>query len=338
MSATVSKLDISGWGSDALQRHERFEAEKRESIAFNQACANHPLYGVLDGLDEDSCKRTLAPQYLFQARDFKNGHKEACVVVRHPDPQGTLDRAIKRDLKHLAPRGEGDREQNIDCAVRRAKKDVRHKCKVMLVNALWTLTYKSNVQDRALVLKHFDAFRRRVAALHDGNGNLIFPEWRYIAVLEKQDRGAYHIHLATHALPQRITQGGSKVKSWDVMRAIWRSCAGQYGGNFDESKRTSRWSAHRKPVRGAGAIASYIAGYVAKDMHESQLNKKRYSSSKGIDIPEAYKALFTSEKTMRELIELAYAAVGDNITRAWFDSTRGIFFVESDDTAKQGPP
>ena len=122
------------------------------------------------------------------------------------------------------------------------------------------------------------------------------------------------------------------------MRAIWRTCAGQHGGNFDESKRTSRWSKHRKPIKGAGAIAAYIAGYVAKDMQESALNKKRYSSSKEIDIPDAYKALFTNETTMRELIELAYAAVGDNITRAWFDSTRGIFFLESDDSQQHGPP
>lgn len=330
MRLTVSKLDTSNWGPHAWERHNRFEAEKLQVKAFNQACANHPFFGVLDSLDDESCKATLAPQYLFQARDFKNGHREACVVVRHPDPQGTLDRAIQRDLKHLAPRGEGDREKNIEYAVRRAKKDVRHKSKAMMVNALWTLTYKNNVQDRSLVLKHFDSFRRRVAAL--------FGEWRYIAVLEKQDRGAYHVHLATHALPLRIMQGGTKVKSWDVMRAIWRSCSGEHGGNFDESKRTSRWSKHRKPIRGAGAIASYIAGYVAKDMQESELNKKRYSASKDINVPDSYKAMFTSETTMRELIELAYAAVGDNITRAWFDSTRGIFFLESDDTQQQGPP
>lgn len=330
MSATVSNLDYSSWTPEQLARLEasrRYEAATKE---FKQACAAHPLAGALEGVDDESLCLSQAPQYLFQARDFGNGHREAVVVVRHPDPQGTLDRAIQRDLKHLAPRGEGDREANIEFAVRRAKKDVRHKCKAMMVNALWTLTYKSNVQDRELVLKHFDAFRRRVANL--------FGEWRYIATLEKQERGAYHIHLATHALPQRITQGGVKVKSWDVMRAIWRSCAGEYGGNFDESKRQSRWSKHKKPIKGAGAIASYIAGYVAKDMQESQLNKKRYSASKAIHIPEAYKALFTSETTMRELIELAYAAVGDNITRAWFDQTRGIFFLESDDTQKQRPP
>jgi hypothetical protein len=331
VASTVSKLDHSGWTTEQLARLDASRRYGSDASSFKRACSLHPLAGALDGVDDQTLFRSQAPQYLFQARDFKNGHREAVIVTKRPDPQGTLDRAIQRDLKHLAPRGEGDRERNIEYAVRRAKKDVRHKCKAMMVNALWTLTYKNNLQDRDLVLKHFDAFRRRVAAL--------FGEWRYIATLEKQERGAYHVHLATHALPLRIVQGGVKVKSWDVMRAIWRSCAGEHGGNFDEAKRTSRWSRHRKPIKGAAAIASYIAGYVAKDMHDSELNKKRYSASKGIDIPQAYKALFHSETTMRELIELAYAAVGHNITRAWFDATRGIFFLESDDSgAMDGLP
>ena len=328
MGSTVAKLDYSGWTDVQRARLETARKYQADLKAYAQACASHPLHGVLDGATDESLRISQKPQYLFQARDFQNGHREAVVVVKHADLQATLDRAIQRDLARLAPRGEGDREANVEFAVRRAKRDVRHKCKAMMVNALWTLTYKANVQDREVVLKHLDAFRRRVVAL--------FGEWRYIATLEKQERGAYHIHLATHALPQRILQGGVKVKSWDVMRAIWRSVAGEYGGNFDESKRSSRWSGRRKPIRGAGAIASYIAGYVAKDMLESELNRKRYSASKGVDVPDAYKALFTGDVTMRELLELAYAAVGDNITRAWFDASRGIFFIESDDSRPPG--
>jgi len=252
------------------------------------------------------------------------------VVVKHvPDPIRDLDRAIARDLRHL-PNGlddevsEEDRLANIKRAVRRAKKEVRLKCKAMGVNSLWTLTYRANVVDRERALAHLDAFRRRVVA--------VLGDWKYIAVAEKQERGAYHWHLATHALPVRIVQGGVKVKSWDVMRAIWRSVTGDLGGNFDEAKRSSRWSKHAKPIRGAANIASYIAGYVAKDMIDSPAGRKRFSSSKGVDLPKPNRLIFVGDTGFLELIERAYAAVGERITGTWFNDARGVFTVASDDT------
>jgi hypothetical protein len=195
----------------------------------------------------------------------------------------------------------------------------------MAVNSLWTLTIKENMQDREAMLRYIDRFRRRVAK--------VLGEWRYLAVIEPQERGALHVHLATHALKLRIVQGGVKVKSWDVMRAIWRSVLALDGltGNFDEAKRKKRWG-KPQPIRGAGAIASYIAGYVAKDMEDSELNRKRYSVSKGIELPQAVRAVFEGDVAMAELIELAYAAVGDRITRAWYCKESGVFFVESDDS------
>ena len=84
------------------------------------------------------------------------------------------------------------------------------------------------------------------------------------------------------------------------------------------------------------AIARYIAGYVAKDMANSDLNRKRYSASKDIEIPDAYRALFDGVVDMGELIALAYAAVGENVVSRWFDADRGVFFIETDDSG--GPP
>jgi len=260
----------------------------------------------------------------MKATEWDNGHREVTIWREQPEMERTLERAIERDCKAHAPRGFGDREQSTQASVRRAKQSVRLLCKSMMVNSLWTLTYRANVTDRELVLKHLDAFRRRTEK--------VLGEWRYIAVLEKQERGAYHLHIATHALPERLVQGGVRVKSWDVMRAIWRRITGDLGGNFDESKRGSRWSKKRKPIRGAGNIARYIAGYVAKDMLESPINRKRYSRSTGIEVPDAYRALWPADTPMAELIELAYAGLGSNITSVWWDAEREVFYAESDDS------
>lgn len=336
--AKILQLDRSGWSEEALARAARFDAckktraqvdaEREAAKALDAARAAHPLARALEGVSDASMARTLEGEWRFKAVDFGNGHREACVWRHKPDPERTLERAIDRDIGAKAARGEGDREASSESSVRRARQKVRHLCKAMAVNALWTLTYRENVQDRELVLRHLDAFRRRVVA--------VLGEWRYIAVLEKQERGAWHVHLATHALPERLVSGGVRLKSWDVMRAIWRRVVGDLGGNFDEAKRRKRFGRGRKVVKGAGAIASYIAGYVAKDMLASELNRKRYSVSKGVDIPPTYRALFPPDTPLRELLELAYAAVGDRITRAWFEPETGVFFVESDDTEPLG--
>lgn len=323
MGSSVKRLDRSGWSEEALSRWARLEDQKRAFQAFQAAKAAHPLAGSLERVSDESRALSEAARVRLVARDFGNGHREVCVMREIPRPQDTLDRAIERDLRALAPRGEGDRVVNIERARRRAKQDVRHKCKAMLVNSLWTLTFRENVTDREVALRCLDRFRRRVS--------VVIPGWRYVAVLERQKRGAWHVHLATHALPRFLGKPGVKVKSWDLMRAIWRSVAGELGGNFDESKKRGRWGG-KKPIKGAGQIASYIAGYVAKDMDETDINRKRYSATKGIDVPDAYRALFEQETVTADLIELAYAALGDRVTRSWWDAERGVFFAESDDS------
>lgn len=328
MASTVRELDTSGWSAEALERRERMRAEIAAFKAFQAAKAAHPLAKALEGLTAASMAASEAPRIKFMSRDFGNGHKEAVVMRVIPDPGKALDRAIERDLRAIAPRGMGDREKSQESAARRAKQEVRHKCKAMAINALWTLTFRENVTDREVALRCLDRFRRRVAT--------VIPGWRYIAVPERQERGAWHIHIATHALPMRLTDKGVKVKSWNVVRGIWRSVAGKLGGNFDEAKKKGRWGTG-KPMRGAGAIARYIAGYVAKDMKESELNRKRYSASKGIEVPDAYRALFDGDTSMAELISLAYAAVGDNVVSRWYDADRGVFFVETDDSGLRTP-
>src|SRR6218665_936936 len=221
-------------------------ASQAQHKAFQAAKAAHPWANILEGLTPESLAASEAPRIKFISRDFGNGHKEAVVMRVIPDPGKTLDRAIERDLRGIAPRGFGDREKSQESAARRAKQDVRHKCKAMAINALWTLTFRENVTDREVALRCLDRFRRLVVK-H-------IPGWRYIAVLEKQERGAYHVHIATHALPHRLTDKGVKVKSWNVMRGIWRKVVGALGGNFDEAKKRGRWGTG-KPMRGAGAIA-----------------------------------------------------------------------------------
>lgn len=253
--------------------------------------------------------------YRVSLTDLGNGHKEASITTHRTLSELPHWWGVKDPLKTpLTP------EENRARAGRRAKTQVRQKCKVMGVDSLFTLTYKENVIDRDLVAKHWTAFVRRVRKL--------IPTFSYVATLERQKRGAYHIHIATHRLPALLQHHGLKVKSWNVMRAIWRSVVGTLGGNFDEAKR--KFHAKSKSFK----IARYISKYVSKAFDEGGEDlegKKRFWVSEGISVPRPQVMLFAREK-FADLIALVHSACGghEGENTLYVDPGRGVFWMCSE--------
>jgi hypothetical protein len=321
-------LSQDGWTVEQRRRLDGLQVEQAAFRAFKARCAAHPLANALESVSDVSLALSEAPRWRLLARDFGNGHRE-CVVMRElPNVASDLERAIERDCG--GKRGEArDPEESKRASVRRASCKLRLKAKAAGFNALHTLTTRDPVTDRSVMWSLVAQFVRRVRA--------VLGDYRYAAVIEDQERGALHVHLASHALPSRIvlSQSGHRVpvKSWDVMRAIWRSVVGSRGGNFDEAKRSKRWGKGRRSIRGAHAIAAYLSGYVAKDFAAVDFNRKRYSTSQGIDVPEPYRATWQAADTsLAELVTLAFAAVGEHVVTRWLDPSRGVFFVASDDS------
>jgi hypothetical protein len=312
----VSQLDYSSWNEQQIER-------------LNALRYRHPLQSALREVKPESIERSERGEIRLSARDYGNGHRECAVWLHKPDLQKTLDRAIERDLGVLTDRGEGDREASRVRGSRRATQKVRISVKAMAANSLWTLTTRQPVTDRAMFWKLIDSFRRRVVT--------VLGEWKYVAVIEPQERGALHAHMATHALPVRLLRGGVRVKSWDVMRKVWADVLRKHGmdGSFDEAKQEVQFGVRkgrRKSFKNAGQIARYIAGYVAKDFRNSELNHKRYSVTKGLELPVPVREAFAHDADMVGLIELAYAAVGERITSAFWCKESRVFYVESDDS------
>jgi len=200
--------------------------------------------------------------------DLGHGHREASItpyrtLAECPPAWDVLAGRWKGegDADYVPTvRGEGDREASVKRACRRSKKAVRERAKGAGYDSLFTLTFRENVTDRDIAAEVLTRFLRRLRAL--------LPGVSYVSVFERQKRGAWHVHIATHALPKLLAVRGAKVKSWSVMRAIWRSCAGELGGNFDEQKRGRRASSFR--------IARYLSKYISKDFADSELERKRY--------------------------------------------------------------
>jgi hypothetical protein len=191
----------------------------------------------------------------------------------------------------------------------------------MGVDSLFTLTYQANVTDRQVVVKHWEAFLRRVRK--------VIPGFSYVATLERQKRGAYHIHIATHRLPALLQHEGGKVKSWNVMRGIWRRVVGELGGNFDEAKR--KFHAKSKSFK----IARYISKYVSKafdEADEALEGKKRFWVSQGIEVPKPRVLLFAADTPFADLIKLVHMACGghEGVNTLFVDPCRGVFWMCSE--------
>lgn len=249
--------------------------------------------------------------------DLGHGHKEGTVVKITVDPWKKLTRKY---FEGEVARGDGDRDASVERGQRRAKQQVRWRVKALGCNSLGTLTYRANVQDRDLVLKHWKEFMRRVKR--------VLPAFPYVAVLEKQKRGALHIHIAMRRLPARlwVTYEGKRqlVKSWDFMRNVWRRVVGKLGGNFDESKKLGRGDRAR-----AMRIATYIGGYVGKDFADCALNRKRYWAS-GTAAPQVTVRQVDCDASMADLIASVYAHVGEVIDlQTHFQRNRELFWLSA---------
>jgi len=234
----------------------------------------------------DQCARNLEQQRLEDLHP--HGHQVFKRVTIHQFPQGVeffIDEHYETwsepgpedlDLPEKADRGKGDREASIERASRRAKTKVRRLAKAIQADCLLTLTYRENVQDKKRVEADFKAFRKRLATLGD------FP---YVATLEKQERGAYHVHIACRQFNAWLRNDqGVRVKSYDLIRSMWRRVVGRDNGTANLRVSRGRNKAHR--------IACYIAKYVMKAVAVSELNAKSYWASRKIDVPVPEKVLF----------------------------------------------
>jgi hypothetical protein len=194
-------------------------------------------------------------EWVVRGRKFDDGQVEVTVdrFDRYVGAQGLC-------LMPRAKRGESENtDQNLMDAAKRAKQQVRLRCKAIGADRMITLTYHENMTDKARLKKDFDAFRRRLSRLQD---------FHYVAVAERQKRGAWHLHIAVKGR-----------QNYRVLRSVWGRVVGC------ESVRVHV----KNPFREKGLrhkLASYIGKYITKDFAEHALNEKRYWTSRGIPVPE----------------------------------------------------
>lgn len=226
---------------------------------------------IIDGIAYESFS---TEHFKLKASDCGNGHQEITASRMVGWREMNLDRiAMENLLETMQARMDDPAEQakraenHIKRAATRAKKRVRQLCKVMGVDTMLTLVYKANQQDLDLCKKHVREFNRRVLR--------ILPDFAFVAAFEQQKRGAWHVHMATRRIPEsfadRNRQNAVRLKSYEVIRRIWRSVVGELGGNIDVARRKF----HSR--KSAAQIASYIAKYIIKGFAEGDKWSNRWT-------------------------------------------------------------
>jgi len=260
--------------------------------------------------------------------DLGNGHREA--VISRPTVWEEMPPNLQELFgDHWQATAERDAEENAEerrlanlkRAARRAKTRVRRMVKVLGLDALLTLTYRGNQTDLELCKRHMKEFVRRMRRA--------LPGWVYVAAFEKQKRGAWHVHMATHALPlQMAASNGVKVKSFNVVRAIWRSVTGEFGGTINQKKR--EWHSRQS----TGKLAAYLSKYMMKAFEDGEDWSNRYSGSQGVEIPDAVRMRFRGER-LADLIGLVFddCAQGPVEIMTWLSRYGDVFYLST-----EGPP
>jgi hypothetical protein len=162
-------------------------------------------------------------------------------------------------------------------AAQRAQTACRRVIKSEGFSELLTITYRENQTDRGLCKVHFKAW---VRAMRRNLGG----EFRYCASFERQDRGAMHVHVACHKLPEHVTHKGVKIEAFRLGTAVWRSIVGADNGLvFVGGKKKWSRGARRRNLSPA-KMATYVAKYIMKDYAEAPPGSNRYSASEGREL------------------------------------------------------
>jgi hypothetical protein len=181
--------------------------------------------------------------YNYESGDVEiSWHKRSCLSGQTPR------------VRRFTVRGNStERESNVERAVSRSRGKIRRTVMTAGMDHLLTLTYRENMCDIEKAWQDLDKFCRLVRER--------LGDFKYLAVPERQERGAVHWHLAVVGF-----------QNVPLLRSLWRSVVGE--GNIDvQFRHTMKRS----------VVARYISKYVVKSLSDSErLNKRSYSVSKGV--------------------------------------------------------
>lgn len=210
----------------------------RELVASSQAIRVHQL-------GKGHIEASVLPHYSWFEVDALSDSAAADFLMAkghvYIDGKWVPAQQSESDLLDKAAR-------NLERSSRRAKTQVRRLVKDKSLTTMLTLTYQENMLDRERMARDFDVFVKRVRR--------VVPGFQYVCVFEKQKRGAWHAHIAVERVLSHYQHRGALVRSYDLLRSLWRGVIGA-GGNVDVSR-------GKRVARSMSKLANYLSKYITK--------------------------------------------------------------------------
>jgi len=263
------------------------------------------MFRIVDGIVFEG--KPSPDKRVVTLHDLGNGHREVTVrpVIEwredgplHPD---SINAQVLRGEREDPNAAEKARLARLRSA-RRSKTRARRVCKVLGLDTLLTLTYRALVDDLGSCKRHFELFRKRMNKALPGG-------FRFVAAFERQKRGAWHVHIATRRIPAEMRRGFVYVKSFNVIRAIWRSVVGELGGNVDVSRRKGGKRGAKVTAQSPARVAAYLSKYLTKDWEDWPDGVRRLQTSP-CELPEPTRVEVVAAN-MADVVELCYAFAAD---------------------------
>ena len=229
----------------------------------------------------------------------------------------------RRTVEEQAERDEENRARS----AKRARQSVRFLVKSIFADHMLTFSYRENVEDRARVAADWKEFVRLFRHR--------YPDWQYLAVLEKQERGSFHIHVAVTAKQDirwllrcwllAIGQPAQEVSEWLVggVKLGERSLGAV---NVEPPKR--RWGGTAKHWQ-RNKLAGYLTKYIGKEFEESDKGAKKYWHSRNVERPKIEK-FWLRATTFAQAVEEAHDVVfytGATSLSMWGDHAAGVVWI-----------
>jgi len=236
--------------------------------------------------------KTLSPMHGGAVIDSANplSYRNYCKENNLPTGLG------KRTFREPHEISEERREINNQRSVRRSARAVRFLVKQIQADRLLTLSTRENIQDRDQFKKRMKRFFELVRKGWGGQQGI--SNFAYVAVLERQERGAYHAHIAIKG-----------AVNFNFLRTAWHKALGCPGlmvgelspGNVDvTTPRAARWGTEFSRWK-AAKLSAYLVKYMSKTFDDGISEKHKYFKSKDIEPPRERKYIL-SATTMREAI------------------------------------
>lgn len=238
-----------------------------------------------------------------------------------------------RKRRTVEEQEERDKE-NRQRSAKRAKQRVRYLIKSITADYMLTFSYRENMTDHKRLESDWKEFVRLYRTR--------YPDWRYIAVPEEQERGSLHLHVAVQGKQDirwllrcwllAIGQPADDVRSW-LIDHVKLGAKSLGAVNVEPPKK--RWGGGGTKWK-AEKLSGYLTKYLGKDFEVAEKFAKKYWHSRNIEQP-VVERFWLRAKTYLEAIREAHDLVfytGATSLSMWGDPSAQVIWITGE-TARE---